>query len=393
MAKKNEEKKVITKENWVSSFSLIGKPKISDYTFKINETSEKSDWIYNSLNLGIDCGERFGTVYCEMMGGYSASKKNTIFAHGKNDDGTDNFKAKVEIDWDDRLNDKILDDVGNSCFITVGLEKTDKDKNYRRRFLSAYDAIKYIKECLTTDMVVNVYGTLKYSMYQDKVQVRKTINRIELYNAEPDKFCATFKQSVLLDQDSVNLKNVDTDKGIMYVDARVLDYIKEYNGIEVRGQFPFMKTFEYDVKNYTKDQFKLVVEKLLKVKKNITQINFNGLLIEGGAVAPASIDELPDDVREMVQIGAIPLEEAIKQCTANGKRELRMILTSPDIRKSDDGVPSVQKFEERYTDDDLHLDYLYTDDASEMDDNSDSNPAPVAAPAEGDLSWMKELLG
>ena len=56
-------KKVIVKKDWVSNFTLIGVPKINEYTFKINEESEKSAWIYNSLNLGVDCGEKFGTVY------------------------------------------------------------------------------------------------------------------------------------------------------------------------------------------------------------------------------------------------------------------------------------------------------------------------------------------
>ena len=44
------EKKVIEKENWVSSFNLIGTPKISeDYTFKIDQNSQSSNWIYNSM--------------------------------------------------------------------------------------------------------------------------------------------------------------------------------------------------------------------------------------------------------------------------------------------------------------------------------------------------------
>ena len=67
----NTTKKVIKKSDWVSSFNLIGAAKITEHTFKIDEKSEKSSWIYNLLNLGIDCGEKFGTVFCEMMGGYS----------------------------------------------------------------------------------------------------------------------------------------------------------------------------------------------------------------------------------------------------------------------------------------------------------------------------------
>ena len=65
----NEKKSGIAKSDWASSFSLIGEAKVNDYTYKIDAKSEKSSWIYNSLNLGVDCGEKHGTVYVELMGG------------------------------------------------------------------------------------------------------------------------------------------------------------------------------------------------------------------------------------------------------------------------------------------------------------------------------------
>ena len=70
---------VVAKSDWVSNFTLIGKPVINDYTFKIDEKSEKSNWVYNALNLGVDCGETHGTVYAEMMGGYSEENENKIY--------------------------------------------------------------------------------------------------------------------------------------------------------------------------------------------------------------------------------------------------------------------------------------------------------------------------
>ena len=48
-------------------------------------------------------------------------------------------------------------------------------------------------------MVVNVKGTLKYSSYQDKVQVRKNVTSIVLSKADDvSKYAARFTQSVLL---------------------------------------------------------------------------------------------------------------------------------------------------------------------------------------------------
>ena len=231
MAKTNNTSKVIKKENWVSNFTLIGKPKINDYTFKIDEISEKSNWRYSSLNLGVDCGEKFGVVYCEMMGGYSEEGSSVIYAHGKNDDGSDNFEEQIIVDWDDRNNEEILETIGDLSFITVGLEKTDKGKTFYKKFLSAYDAIAYIKEHIDEDTVVNVKGTLKYSTYNDKTQCKKVINSIALSKADDvSKYAARFTQSMLLDKDSASLKTVDKENDqVFFNDAEHL-YLDKLSG-------------------------------------------------------------------------------------------------------------------------------------------------------------------
>lgn len=373
------EKKVIKKSDWVSNFTLVGKPVINDYTFKMDEKSEKSQWVYNALNLGVDCGEKHGTVYAEMMGGYSEENENRIYAHGKKEDGSDDFEQQLIIAWDDRFNDEVLEDVGDLSFITVGLEKTDKDKTYYNKFLSAYDAIAYIKEHLTEDMVVNVRGNLKYSEYNDTVQVRKNITSIALSKAEASSYKATFTQSILIDKDSASLKNIDKDKGVMFVDARVLDYVKEVKGVEVKGQYPYKKQFEFAMDFSNEAQCKRIAEKLFKVKKNITQVTMEGDFIEGGAVVTASWDDIPDDIKDLVDMGVYTKEEALAKCTANGSRERRMVMNKPMIKLvGDDKAPVIQKFEDRFEEDDLYLDYLYkgkakSDDEAEEESTSDNS--------------------
>ena len=124
----------IARSDWANKFTLIGKPVINDYTFKINAKSEKSDWIYNSMNLGVNCGETHGVVYAEMMGGYSENGENRIYAFGKKEDGSVNKEDKIVIPWEDRLNDAYIEEVSNANLISVGLEKTNKDKVYRSGF-------------------------------------------------------------------------------------------------------------------------------------------------------------------------------------------------------------------------------------------------------------------
>lgn len=388
-------RKVIEKKDWVSNFTLIGKPIINDYTFKINERSDKSNWIYNALNLGIDCGEAHGTVYAECMSGYSEDGENRIYAHGKDDSGNDDFSQKIEVSWDDRFNEDVLEEIGSLSFFKVGLEKTSEGKTFYKDFLSAYDAIAYIKEHLTEDMVVNVKGNLKYSSYNDNVQVRKNITSIVLSKADdPSKYKATFTQSILIDKDSASLKDIDKDKGVMFVTAKVLDYLKEYNGIEVKGQFPYDKQFEFAMDLSNEAACKKIMDKLFKVKKGYTQITFEGEFIEGGAVVTATYDDLPDDIKELVDMGVYELEEACAKCTANGSKERRMVLKKPMIKLvGDDKVPVIQRFEERYAEDDLVLDYLYEKKAGNNKANEDKAPFDTdeAESNGGDLDWLNSL--
>lgn len=379
------DKSGIKKTDWKSNFVLVGSAKVNDYTFTIDKQSERSSWVYNSMSLNIDCGEKHGTVRAEMFGGYSPDRENIIYAHGKDDNGNDDFSKQMTIAWEDRFDDTILDEVGDLSFIVVGLEKTTNGKTYYKNFLSEYDAIAYAQEHLEDGMVVNVKGRLQYSAYNDTVQVRKTIQSIVLSSAdEPSKYYARFSQSVLLDKDSASLKDVDKDKGVMYVNARVLDYVKEINGTEVNGQYPFMQQFEFPM-DFTKPELcKKVYDKLFKVKKNVRQVTFDGVFVEGGATVTATMDDVPDDIKELIDMGIYSEEEALAKCSASGSRERRMILQKPAIKLvGDDKTPVIQIFEDKYEEDELVVNVADDEDAPFDTDEQSSD--------DSDMSWLDAL--
>lgn len=391
----NKTKKKIERTDWVSNFALIGRAKVNDYTYKINEYSEGSDWYYNSLNLGVDCGEKFGTIYTECMGGYRGKGNSIIYVHGKNDDGTDDFSTNFEVAWEDRFDEQILDTVGNMCFFTVGLETTDKGKVFYKKFLSEYDAIEYIKEHLTEDTIINVKGNIKYSIYNDNTQMRRVIKSIVLSKIDdPSKFRASFTQSILINKDSVSLKNVDKDKGVVYVNATVLDYIKEYNGVEVRGQFPFNKEFEFAMDLSNQALCQKIMNKLFKVKKGYTQMTMEGDFIESGATVMTTLDDIPDDIKELIEIALYTEEEALAICSANGSKEQRMVLRKPYIKiVGEDKTAIIQIFNERYSDEDLYLDYLYENQTNNADDiaETDDTDKKEAGNDTSDMDWLNSL--
>lgn len=371
MAKK--EKKMLEKKSgsWVNSFMLIGEAKINDYTYKIDEKSNKSDWIYNSLNLGVFCGEKSGTVYAELMGGYGAERDNVIYVHGKTEDGKDDFDNKFTIDWDDRHDNEILETIGDLCFMTVGLEKDKNDKVFYKKFLTPYDMIAYIKEHLEDGMVVNVKGNLKYSTYNDTTQCKKEITSVVLSKADSvDKYCAKFTQTMLLNKDCIG--KADKVTGILPITARVLDYVKEWKGKVVKSFVPYVKDFEYEMNLEDPETSKKAVGKLFKVAKGVTEITFEGELIEGGATITATMDDVPDDIKELIEIGVYTKEEALAKCSVSSGREKRMVIRKPLIKMVEDDngdkKPIVQKFERKYEDEDLIPDFML-----EVETESDSD--------------------
>ena len=394
MAKR--EQKVLEKKNWSNTFMLIGEAKVNDYTYKLDEKSEKSDWVYNSLNLGVYCGETCGTVYAELMGGYGAERDNVVYVHGKDSEGKDDFDDKFTIDWDDRFDEKILESVGDLCFLTVGLEKDKGGKVYYKKFLTPYDMIAYIHENLEDGMVINVKGNLKYSTYNDNVQVKKEINSVVLSKVDDSsKYAARFTQTMLLTKDSVG--KADKDTGVLPIYAKVLDYVKEYKGKEVRTNIPFDKTFEYELDLSNPEMAKKVVDKVFKVQKGVTEVTFEGDLIEGGAVVTATEDDIPDDIKALIAIGVFTMEEALAKCTVSSGREKRMVIRKPLIKMVEDKegnkTPTIQKFDKKYEEEDLILDFMLAsdDEEEEVEAETEVEDTDDEAPANDDNDWLNNL--
>lgn len=401
----------IKRKDWVSTFTLVGKAIVGDNSFKIDSQSQKSNWISNSLNLGIDCGEKYGVIYTSMWGSYDEKRTdNVIRTKGKDEENPDrtDYTKSIVVAWEDRFNEDILATVGNDQFYCVGLERIaegeNKGKTFYKNFLSTYDAIAYIKEHIVNGMIVRVTGDLNYSEYQGNVQVKKNIKSIVLSSAESEHdFKATFRQSILIDKESASLKNIDKDKGIMYVDAKVLDYVNEINGVEYRGNYPYTKTFEFKMDFSNEALTRKTFNVLFKVKKGYTQITFEGIFIEGGATVMPTIDDIPDDIKELINIGCYTEEEALKLCATNGKNEKRMVLIKPYIRKryNDDGTTTniIQRFEERYADEDLYIDIPeVADNSNEVVDKTNldniidsSKSDDKAEDSENDMSWLDEI--
>lgn len=357
---KEVEKKALTRGK--ANFALIGKAKVTDKTFNLDNTYD-SGWTDNQMYLGVDCGNG-NVVFAEMRSGYFPDQDNVIRVFSK-DDKDDNGKSKqVEIDWEDRLNEDLYDTIADSAFLTVGVEKDVKGKTVYKKFLTAFDAVEYLEEHLEDGMIVNVKGTMGYSEYDESVSVKKEITSIVLSKVEDEAdFKATFAQTILLDKDSIG--KTDSEKGTVELNAYVIDYVgkPKIDGkkVEVKKNVTYPKTFEVAVHAENPAITAKMLDKFFKVKKKgvINELTVVGNLVEGGSVVNITEDDIPDDIKELIEMGLYSEEEAkAKLAVGGGKRERRMVITKPDITyvgKDEERKATVAFEEGKYTDTDLYF--------------------------------------
>ena len=376
---KSTEKKALKKGK--ATFNLIGRAKVTDKTFNL-DNSYDSGWTDNQMYLGVDCGNG-NIVYAEMRSGFFPDKDNVIRAYDKNEKDESGKSKSVEIAWEDRFDESLLDSIADSSFLTVGVEKDVKGKTVYKKFLTAYDAVEYLNDYLEDGVVVNVKGNIGYSEYEGNVSVKKDITSIVLSKVENEEdFKATFSQTILVDSKSIGKKN--EEKGTMELEAYVIDYVgsPKIDGekVEIKKNVVFPRTFEVEINENPEITAKML-QRFFKPKKGkLTEITVTGNLVEGAAIVNITEDDIPDDIKELIAMGLYSEEEAEKKCAVgNNNREKRMIIVKPDITyvgQGDERKPTVAFEENKYEDSDLYfyeqaLNDAGVDTSSESEGNSD----------------------
>ena len=390
---KSTEKKALKKGK--ATFNLIGRAKVTDKTFNL-DNSYDSGWTDNQMYLGVDCGNG-NIVYAEMRSGFFPDKDNVIRAYDKNEKDESGKSKSVEIAWEDRFDESLLDSIADSSFLTVGVEKDVKGKTVYKKFLTAYDAVEYLNEHLEDGVVVNVKGNIGYSEYEGNVSVKKDITSIVLSKVEEEEdFKATFSQTILVDTKSIGKK--DEEKGTMTLDAYVVDYVgsPKIDGekVEIKKNVVFPRTFEVEINENPEITAKMLQRFFKPKKKNtLNEITVTGNLVEGAAIVNITEDDIPDDIKELIAMGLYSEEEAEKKCAVgNNNREKRMIIVKPDITyvgQGDERKPTVAFEENKYEDSDLYFYEQALNDAG-VDTETDNEEASDDASEDDDLLKMLE---
>ena len=392
---KEKERKALKKGK--ASFNLIGRVKVTDKTFNL-DNSYDSGWTDNSMYVGVDCGGG-NVIYAEMRSGFFPDKDNVIRAYSKDEKDDEGKSKSVEIAWEDRLDESLYDSISDSSFLTVGVEKDVKEKTVYKKFLTAYDAVDYLNEHLEDGMIVNVKGTLGYSEYEENVSTKKDITSIVLSKVEDEKdFKATFSQTILVDSKSIGKKN--EEKNTIELSAYVVDYVgkPKIDGekIVVRQNVTFPKTFEVAINENPEITAKML-QKFFKPKKGkVAEITVTGNLVEGGSTVIITEDDIPDDIKELIEMGLYSEEEAEKKIAVgnNGNREKRMIILKPDITyvgKDENRKPTVAFEDAKYDEDDLYFYEQAINEAFANSENADISEME-SGDADEDTSEDDDLL-
>jgi len=332
-----------------NKFYAVGKVRANKKNgFVIDATSKNNDsYIYSSATLHLDCGkERLS--FAQLMGGYDIHEPLSIRVHGKDASGKDDFNKRFDIDWEDRFDKDTLESVGNNNFIIVGLETYEDNagnsKVLYKRFLSAYDAIPYVQEHLKEDSVIKINGDLRFSDYEGKTNISKNITYIALSNVKEEDFYATFRLKLLVDKESLGDKDED---GLVSLSGYVIDWHKP-----AKGNIAMPYTIFIDPSKYSK--WDNIAKKFKPKKENeIWLWGIEGSYVIQSETIETTVDDLPDDLKEMVEDGMISEEEAVARVVGGNKSKEIALFNSFQTKKNADGVDEYDKETDLYTTEDL----------------------------------------
>lgn len=347
-------------------FNLIGQFKKSERRspFELDKETENG-YRYSKMSLPIDCGEKYGVIYVNWQDGYNPGNKDSvIYVHGKDENGKADFKNQIQIAWEDRFDSSLLEEVSSYDFITVAIEKDVLGKNVAKHFLSAYDAITYVAEKMPNNAILKVRGNIEWGFYNGKTTRRLVPKYIGLYNipkkiAENESptscFKATFTQGILLDRNSI--REYDAAKESDMLAGYVPTYIYKYANTKVKRINALPYEFEF---HFNKPENKEAIEKLfLRVNKNVTRAVFDGEFRESGSIIEATMDDLSDDVKMLVQFGILTKDEALSKVAIDSHKRT-MLLLAPHIKNTEnsDGTKrqEIQVYKDEYDESVLKMD-------------------------------------
>lgn len=258
---------------------------------------------------------------------------------------------KMDVDWDDRFDEDIIEKVANYRKYIVDL---GDEHGGRQEFITAYDMIEHLREHLPNyDGRVAVTGQFTRDWYAKKKTYFSKF-RIQNVFAAPEER----KNRLLLTMDLFYNKNSLDDSDFDENKKMTLDcYIEQYiNKDEGRKYVPIQVVFsgaKYDLENEKHKKMFDYKMKYIKVKnKNMVHIPWEIVLLRGAEEAEFDESMLTDSQREQVELGIKSVDDFRPKGNIYGDRIDEFRLFEPKLEGDyADGVlecdDTADEFEEK----------------------------------------------
>ena len=331
----------------IRNFNVTGKLRLNSNTFNIDKQKDGSNYVYSNANLSLDCGN--GNVFCNLVGGHFKTGDNVIYALGtKIEDGkvkTD-YKKSLRIPFDKRFDEDTLKTVANDSFTFVSIEKDADGKLISKKFLAKEDAVKYLQSTLEDGMVLNVLGDISFRVGEDgKTLFALNIRRIYLNEKTNPTLHANFTMAVVTDKDCYDTAQSIDENGFVNIDCYVAEYMKSYKGVE-KSVVPLPFSFAMDTKANT--NWKSVITNFFRPQnKYLAETTIEGYIASIGNTQEVSMDDIPEDVKQLVELGLISKDELATIGTNNNSLVQKLVFTRPNVIIKD-GTMMIMSNKEKY---------------------------------------------
>lgn len=327
-----------------NSFVFIGDVVFNDEKYYKSEVS-KSGYKYSKIQFGIKTAEG-NVVYVEMMGGFSTTKKNVIYAMDKD-------KNKLEIDFNDRKDPKIMENVMD--FKKIKLNFTSSDEKDSAVFLAEYDAVEFMKANLQKGQRVVVLGNVSVERYKNENDGKIITNmkyiptKIRLAK-EDEKNKAELKLNFVFDKESLETDRLEKE-GKLDITGFFTTYNKDTKS-NIFVQFPLVIDMEYLASislTPMSDEIKKMLPEMFKkyFKANTGEFfetEWKAEVFRGNQVETITMDDLSADQKLQIQCGIVSFEQLQKEMGARkgGEKINEIKLVRPTSKYEDDkGIPMV----------------------------------------------------
>lgn len=258
---------------------------------------------------------------------------------------------KMDVDWDDRFDEDIIEKVANYRKYIVDL---GDEHGGRQEFITTYDMIEHLREHLPNyDGRVVVTGQFTRDWYAKKKTYFSKF-RIQNVFAAPEER----KNRLLLTMDLFYNKSSLDDSDFDENKKMTLDcYIEQYiNKDEGRKYVPIQVVFsgaKYDLENEKHKKLFDYKMKYIKVKnKNMVHIPWEIVLLRGAEEAEFDESMLTDSQREQVELGIKSVDDFRPKGNIYGDRIDEFRLFEPKLEGDyADGVlecdDTADEFEEK----------------------------------------------